>query len=193
MHWIEKFRRESIGPKKPGSDREEFYSRSTLAGCVQSAGAGCSAALIEILENGGTTRPGIAGKIAEICGATAQQRDMIVPKKYRGAWTPQKRKHGCEFRTKPAVVAAGTLRPNARPVVQLSINGEVLARFGSIEEAAQDMGCLPKSVRNRCRRKLNEQTNEFISFDCTWRFQDEWDDMSNEEKMKDIAIRRKRA
>ena len=192
VHWIEKFRRENIGPKRAGSEREEFYSRAALAGCVRNAGAGCSAALIEILEAGGTTRPGIAGKIAEICGATARQRDMIVPKKYRGTWTPPDKGKAFKYAAEAEHAKKGTLSPNARPVVQISINGEVLARFDSIEEAAQRMGCLPKSVRTRCRRKLNEQTNEFISFDCTWRFRDEWDGMSDEEKMEDIMIRRKR-
>lgn len=55
MHWIEKFRR------KNQLSQRDFASL-----------AGCSAALIDILENMNRprTHPNIANRIAEICGAT---------------------------------------------------------------------------------------------------------------------------
>lgn len=71
MHWITAYR------EKMQIDRQRFARRT-----------GCSERLIFMLEQGQVTHPIIADRIAEICGATAAQRDSIVHEKHWGEWQP---------------------------------------------------------------------------------------------------------
>ena len=165
MHWIEAYR------NKMGIDRERFADYVP-----------CSELLIFILENqeGGITHPKIANRIAEICGATAQQRDSIVHKIHRGTWTPSQ---------KP--VKLGKVRKNctgALAVVKIDPNGNELARYASIAFTAKCNNTSEKRIERYCRRQQAKYRDEFEEFGgFTVRFAHEWDHMTYEEKMKDIA------
>lgn len=72
MHWITEYR------KKMQIGRLRF-----------ARAARCSERLIFMLEEGqGITHPIIANRIAEMCGATAEQRDSIAHGKHSGEWAP---------------------------------------------------------------------------------------------------------
>lgn len=47
-----------------------------------------SRTLIDNVENGDRVHPFIAARLAELCGATAEQYDEIVYVKYQGTWKP---------------------------------------------------------------------------------------------------------
>lgn len=165
MHWIEKYR------QFLGMDREQF-SR-----CVP-----CSELLIFMLENGNKeiTHPKLANRIAAICGATAEQRDSIVHKKHRGTWTPEKQP--VNLGKKRANV------PSAIPVVKIDVNGNELARYSDMSFAARCNNTNPNKIMRYCRRQQPKQKNEFEVFGgFTVRFVHEWDTMTREEQLADIA------
>lgn len=190
MHWL-KYWRLNYKRKngKLGLSRREFAEMVRVPGTIANPKKeiGCSEVLIAILEGGGVTHPAIANRIAEVTGATQQQRDMLVNKIHRGTWTPAK--------IKPAKGRGGRkiepMQPgyephNARPVVKVDCYGQALQIYASIREAAADAGCRSDTVRSRCERRLSKGTNEFQTRDFTWRYAAEWYAKDREARMSDI-------
>ena len=83
-------------------------------------------------------------------------------------------------------VSQGTgCTPAKRAVVALLRGGIEESRYPSIAEAARAMECSIKHVEYRCKRKC-ETEDEFRYRGCTFRFAEEWDAMSEVDRMRDI-------
>lgn len=90
MHWLEKWRMDYTGPRgRKGCTREELAAMVSKR--MSDEGISCSPLLIAYLEDGEITHPGIADIIAEVTGATIEQRDSLVHKKHHGTWEPKKK------------------------------------------------------------------------------------------------------
>ena len=167
--------------------------------------AGVSPALIGILEdqNRAITHPQLANQIAEICGATAEQRDSIVHKKHAGTWVPSGKKADfgkllrirqlqprdekpkgevLDLPRRPAVQFGS----NRRAVVVLNRDGKVLARYASIAAAGMKEDKNISCVAMRCARKVGQ---EWKHNDKTFRYADEWDAMNEAQRRADMAGR----
>lgn len=181
MHWLERYRM-----RYRRGDGRRGISRKELAQMVQTRGRsgkpesaiGCSELLIGILEMGGVTHPEIANRIAEVTGATPRQRDMLVNKIHRGKW-PDDTKNAA----KKYVGAHGG--NNAREVVRIDRQGFETGRYASGNAAGVAMGIRGSCVNSRCHRRCTK-VSEFETYGCTWRFADEWDAMSPEERFADV-------
>lgn len=178
MHWLKAWR---LNYQRP--DGRKGLSRKELARKVRNRDTGCSESLIEIIEGGGITHPGIANRIASVVGATAEQRDTMVHKKHRGTWKPGK---GNRVKAVKAPLEREQTPENRRKVVQIGHGGWEMARYESMFEAAREVGCSCTAVMNRCKRRLQEKTNEFYFYNCTFRYADEWDAMSEKERLADL-------
>lgn len=193
MHWIEKFRAEY-----KRKDGRTGISRDELAKLVRRRKVGCSPKLIDILEHGGITHPRIANAIAAVCEADEEQRNSIVHETHRGKWTPppkpKKRseilkEHKGDRSKLPqplAVNAVKVLPETAKAVVQIDLYGREMARFCSISEAAQNAGVSLGVVQNRIKHRLSDAVDEYQVADCTWRFAEEWDAMSDAERTAEV-------
>ena len=146
--------------------------------------------LLENLEmrRGYRTVPKLANLIAEVCGATAQQRDALVLKKHRGKWVP---KPGAtwtppepEKPKPPTPPKEPTSKAWSRPVVCLDRVGNVMRRFPSIQAAAELMGTSKDNVARRVMRRF--ASDEFGLLGYTFRLEDEWKAMSAEERREDM-------
>lgn len=186
MHWLKKFRRDYV--KKDGT---QGIDREVFASMVRRRGVGCSAVLIGIVEGGGITHPNIANKIAIVAQATPEQRDSMVHPDRRGGWNPPKPKRRSEYEKPLPPMALNVIPDNARRVVMIDIAGKEIARFESMSDAAEAVGCSVPTVRNRCCRAVSGGTGEFRFYDCTWRFAQEWDSMSESARIADIENARR--
>lgn len=148
------------------------------------------------------TVPKLADLIAETCGANAQQRDELVLEQYRGTWKPPRRrkpKAGIPY-AKPSAItppkgprcsAKGLIHgpnnpfPGARAVVKIDRKGAVVARYASCNRAAMQNSLREDQISSRCHRK--GKTDEFRLMGFTFRFAEEWDDMTAEEQRADIS------
>jgi hypothetical protein len=188
MHWLEKWRRDF--QRKDGGTG---IGRDELAKMIHKPGTyanpaseiNCSAVLIAILEGGGITHPEIANRIADITGATAQQRDMLVHEIHRGTYVPGAKENRTKSGKRPAPTDPGYKPANAREVVRIDIFGRT-ERYASVLDAAHAAGCSAGTVQTRCRRALSAKTNEFLIRDHTWRYADEWEAMTPEAQMDDL-------
>lgn len=185
MHWLKQYRMEHPIGGKPMSCKE-LARRVKKPGTISNPGAeiGCSEVLIGILEGGGITHPLIANRIADICGATPQQRDMLVHKMHWGTYRPPRRRPQ-ENKPRLAPTDPGFKPANARAVVRIDMYFQC-RRFESIREAAMAEGCNESTVKVRCERALSGGTNEFLVRDHTWRYADEWEDMTVDERVQDL-------
>lgn len=168
--------------------------------------AGVSVGLVDLLENmnKAVTHPVLANRIAEICGATAAQRDSIVHRRHRGTWQPSGKKIDLAGRKRanpqPPKPQAEVLdiphRPavqygtNRRAVVVLTREGVELARHESIVAAGQAEKRNLSCVAMRCARKVG---SEWKRDDRTYRYADEWDAMNEMQRRADMAGRYSRA
>lgn len=192
MHWLKQWRREYQHKNgRIGLTRREFAAmvrkRGTEAHPEQEIG--CSEVLIAILEElppdkGGVTHPAIADRIADITGATPQQRDMLVNPIHRGSYKPKPPKPEKPAKKEP--MRPGEPAVNARAVVQISLSGAEIARFPSAYAAALAVGCDHSVVYRRVARATSSKTNEFAIYGCTWRYAEEWDAMTLEERLRDM-------
>lgn len=181
MHWLEKFRRKAMN-----KDGGRGISREELASMVKLKYGKCSATLIGIVESGGIIQVDIADQIAAITGATAKQRDSMVHESRRNGWTPPQPKHRTEYKNKPQPCTLDVIPDHARRVVAIDVFGNEVGRYESERAAAIAAGCTSTTVSNRCNRLMSRGTGEFRFFDCTWRFADEWDAMSESARSADI-------
>ena len=190
--WIEEFR------EQHGLDLEEFARRVRILGARKrkSRPIDCSDNLIYILERhkGAVTHPNIANVIAEACGATARQRDMIVAARHRGTWAgngramallvdvrvgmPAKPKN-----TATGIKLTGPKIPNGKDIVKIDRNGKILAKYSSLGQAALNNNQSMSMVEQRVNRKTK---NEFGMFGFSYRRAEEWENLSDYERRIDI-------
>ena len=152
--------------------------------------------LLYLLENFGNFRtvPKLADLIAEVCGATAEQRDQLVLEQYRGTWKPKAGKgkgndlfrHG--FAVPPSHKGEGKKGMTAaearrKPVVCVDRLGDVIKRYDSIENAAAMTGLSREAISDRVNRKIT--ANEYQLCGLTFRFAEEWGAMDAEARKRD--------
>lgn len=138
--------------------------------------------LIELLQctPGAVTHPNIADRIADYTGATSEQRDTMVHSIHYGTYKP--------FTVGPPPFNAdmdGPIPFNSRGVVALDRCGNELARFPHRRATCMAVGCSDQTVRNRCIRK-SANFDEFELLEMTFRFSEEWDAMTEEERIADM-------
>lgn len=148
------------------------------------------------------TVPKLADLIAEVCGATAQQRDAMVLERYRGGWKPPRRRKavkpvpyekpnaaappkGPRCSAKGLTHGPNNPFPGARAVVKIDRKGEVVARYASCNRAALQNSLREDQISSRCHRK--GKSDEFRLTGFTFRFAEEWDGMTAEEQRADIS------
>lgn len=146
----------------------------------------CSDVLLEKLENTpkAVTHPNIANLIAEALGATAAQRDAIVAPKHRGTWKPRGKAVLPPYM--PVVVPRGRPKTNAVAYAVVCVDkfGHELERFPSITQAAIAYDQANDFVIKRCNRRVK---NEFKFKAYTFRYQREWDQMTAEQRQRDLT------
>ena len=153
------------------------------------------------------TVPKIADLIAEVCGATAEQRDALVLEHYKGTWKPKRKGTGTAGKktgtssvtasgcaTFPRGEGLGTAEEatdrhtraenSCRPVVAVDRAGFALFRFASVHNAAARCGVTHKAVYPRCMRRLGR--DEFALLGFTFRYADEWDAMTDAQRRADV-------
>lgn len=148
--------------------------------------------LLYMLENFGNFRtvPKLADLIAEVCGATAEQRDQLVLEKHRGTWKPK------EGAGKPWLKAAVTPKgsntkgparaeTDARAVVKVNRYATELARYRTGHDAAVQNCVTENQVTRRCHHRY--QSDEFKLAGYTFRFAREWDAMTEAQRRADVA------
>ena len=126
------------------------------------------------------THPIIANAIAEYCGATPEQRDMIVAPAHKGNWEPRKR----AAYAKQCEVRFNNCQNGARPVVKVDRHGNVVAAYESVTEAARREQMNEDNIRKRCKRRIKQDIT--LDMPYTYRYQEEWKDMNREEQLRDI-------
>ena len=136
--------------------------------------------LVHLLEIGSITHPRIANVIAEFCGASAEQRDMIVHKDHHGEWQPNQP----VALANPCAVRFNNSQSGAKPVVKINISGNVVAAYESVVEAARHEDVNEHNIRSRCKRRAKHELT--VDHPYTFRYQAEWIAMSREEQLKDI-------
>ena len=146
--------------------------------------------LLENLEmrKGYRTVPKLANLIAEVCGATAKQRDALVLKKYRGKWAPKPGATWTPPEPEKPKLPEPPKEPAAkawsRPVVCLNRAGDVMRRFPSIQAAAELMGTSKDNVARRVMHRF--KADEFGLLGYTFRLEEEWKAMSAEARSEDL-------
>ena len=136
--------------------------------------------LLHILERSrnAVTHPRIANAIAEVCGATPEQRDMIVHKIHRGTWEP----------TRPGErekVDVSKPKIGYKPVVKVDRYGNIIDRYESLTDAVRYEAHRENSIRDRCKRRIDQEFTPQTPY--TYRYADEWDNMTDEERLRDVG------
>lgn len=138
------------------------------------------------------TVPALANLIAEVCGATAKQRDALVLEQYRGQWKPKK---GAKAGNAMAALAPPLQKPREgkkgptaaearrKPVVCVDRLGDVIKRYDSIENAAAMTGLSREAISDRVNRRIT--ANEYQLCGLTFRFAEEWDAMDAGARKRD--------
>ena len=210
MHWIERFRKEyqrRDGRKGISQDELAKMVRKCKVYCVREGSkrkklrtVGCSEALIEILEHGGITHPNIAEAIATVCGATEEQKNGLMHEKhwngYKDMITPTPWGE-ITITPKPKEKKLKTDDPNwidgkCKAVVQLDRGGNVIKRYDSMSEASKDAKLALSSVSLRCNHQIGDETDEYMARGCTWRFESEWNALTEEQKKNEIFLAKQR-
>ena len=163
-----------------------------------------SAQLIHMLEEqkDAVTHPHIADCIAAVCGATAKQRDMIVHRIHRGEWVPTDETRNLAKEANKANIgytvdapAARKRKPpaNKRAVVKVDICANIVDRFSSVSDAAKEAETRKANIRSRCQRRVvhefrryRDNNGNYIMRIFTYRYADEWDSMTREQRIADV-------
>ena len=166
-------------------------SKIECSGCVRkvcapraevSAATQASERLLEMLQctQNAITHPNIADRIADLTGATSEERDTMVSSAHHGTYKP------FTVGPPPFDVDMDGLQPGSvRHIVALDRSGNELARFPNRRVACANVGCSDQTVRNRCVRK-SANFDEFKLLEMTFRFADEWDAMTPGEREVDM-------
>ena len=146
--------------------------------------AKCSEYLLWILmnEQGAVTHPNIANAIADFTGATAEQRDQIVHKKHHGTWQPDPK------RVIREIPVTKERYCGQKPVLAIDRLGNVIERFPALKLAAARVGCTVGTISNRCNG-VRFGKDEFVPFGMSFRFEDDWLRLTEEERIEDIQKR----
>ena len=177
--WIQEYR------TAIGMELDEFARAVNAYGRRMNPPLVCtiSDTLIHMLERvkNCVTHPNIANAIAGYCGATQEQRDMIVAPIHKGTWSLNRFIRNADNDDGET----SKLIPNgSRAVYKISMSGEVLAEYYSIAEAARNEKPNEDNIRNRCKRR--SQVDFTPDTPYTYRYKDEWQSMSREEQLRDI-------
>ena len=188
MNFIGKWCHERCGvDAECGKCTAECKPRSVLSDqtCV-------SEHLLWILQNqhGGVTHPKIADRIADFIGSTPEERDSIVHKRHRGTYVPNPKNPGLK-RNKPRPTEVWRPGTERSVVVAIDENGKELARYHSLNNAAMTFGCDYSAVRNRCDKTVTH-ADEFSAFGISFRYYDEWKELSAAKRKQDIEYIRYR-
>ena len=124
------------------------------------------------------TVPRIANLIAEVCWATPEQRDALVLDKYRGTWKRPARRPEEREPVKPVSMVV------ARQTLVIDREGNEIARFPSTSAAAMRCGISQDTVCRRCNRRIDGDEFQFMGY--TFRYSDEWEGMSPDERKRDL-------
>lgn len=181
MHWIMEYCHKMCGGDNTCDRCHAYYCkpRFDLANKAK-----CSEHLLWMLANGHNvvTHPNIADRIADECRATSEQRDTLVAAKHHGTYKP----------SPPSPTKAEEIREeisiqknNCRPVVAVDVLGREVSRYISAEGAAHYLYCSSRSVWRRCQRRCIK--DEFEPFGITFRYADEYDAMTPEQRRADVA------
>lgn len=181
MHFIMEHCRKMCGRKYGCDECHAYYCkpRFDLADRVK-----CSEHLLWMLVNGHNTvtHPNIADRIADECRATPEQRDSLVAAKHHGTYVPKPPKPTAAEEIREEI---SIQKNNNRPVVAVDVLGDELARYESADEAANYLYCSNRSIWRRCQRRCVK--NEFEPFGITFRYADEFDAMTPEQRRSDVA------
>lgn len=180
MNWIGTWCAERCTLGKDCNECSEICdSRLVIANAV-----GCSEHLVWMLmfQRGCVTSPHIADAIADYIGATVKQRDSIVHPKHRGTWTPNPELKGMDLQS-------GRSKHDAKPVVVIDRDGDIVRRFASIQRTAMYYGCSRPTISLRCNGGLDVE-DEFILHGISFRFEADWVGMTRAERYKSIQKRR---
>lgn len=179
MNWIGKWCASMCGLHGTCDNcAERCIPREQIATAVK-----CSEHLIWILmyQRGAVIQPLIANAIADYIGATVEERDSIVHPKHRGTWKPDpKRKNMYLNRTGK--------RSDAKAVVAIDRLGYIVKRFPSMKDASRYVGCTSVTVANRCNYVILDK-DEFSPYGLTFRYESEWDRLTQEERIANIKRR----
>lgn len=188
MHWIEEWCRIRCEiPDKPECDActQKCVPKISLA----EAGNINTRMIDDMILCGLVTHPLIANRIADFACATAQQRDMLVPEKYRGQWKPSaKRQKAARKKVDPETVKSAR-HWGERHVVLIDRSGHEKRRFMGAKIAAKYAGKGRNYIYSRCERRISPKTDEFARTEESFRWADEWDSMSAEERREDVRNR----
>lgn len=185
-----------------GLTLEQLGSMIRRAGRRKDPELWCSDLLLYRLETDPKFRtvPKLADLIAEVCGATAQQRDELVLERYRGKWKPPRRRKqvkAAPYEKPKAVEPPKKTRcpaefvPQkpalkvAHEVVRLNRDGQELGRYASVSRASLNSLATSDQIISRCARRYT--LDEFKAFGYTFRYAEEWDCMTEDERRKDLA------
>lgn len=170
MHWLEKWR------NKYGMSREQ------LAAMCKPVTEG----VIIRIEEGwgyGVTHPDFAKLICDYVGATAKQWDSIVPRKYRGTYTPQKRDRLKDFKPVKPEKPKEPYKPKnislrggnrRKKVLQIGLDCEIMKSYPSVDEAAEALGKSKGFIASRAKAEVD--FNEFQPLGFTFRFASDWNE-----------------
>lgn len=174
--WIEDFR------IKNGLELDEFTRRVNMHARKVNPPleSGVSDTLIHMLERqkNAVTHPRIANIIADVCGATAEQRDMIVAEIHRGQWNP--------VVTKPNFNDLKLHGQNgSKAVVKIDRRGNAVDYYESVVDAARRTPQTEKMIRDRCKRRVPNEFTYMVPY--TFRYAAEWDIMTAAQRQEDIS------
>lgn len=177
-------------------DREQFARAITIKlGGIGERRMVVPANLITILEEQPhpRTHPKLADLIAAACGATPEQRDMIVARRHRGTWhgvnAPQlaygpERAHTERPAVKNKPRQGDKYAHNNKSVVVIDRAGNVVKRCASGKEAAAYMGLSSTTVYNRCAHAAPLEFTTHNPYTC--RYAKEWDGLTPSAKAASI-------
>lgn len=170
--------------------------------------AKCSGELIYILECGGITHPGIADRIASVCGAGKNERNSIIDEAHWGRsyrQIPKYRTRGERAekayrlrlaREQKEKELAGQMRAQAgqptgvgqpTPIVAIDRNGHIVSRYDDCAAASREYGMRESSIRGRCEHRV-KKADEFAIHGVTFRFAAEWDELDEDERLERAII-----
>ena len=177
--WIREYR------ERCGLDLDEFGAMVRRRGARKRKPVNCSNGLIALLESdpNAVTHPHIADLLAEACGATRSQRDMIVAECHRSGGRAAAARMGSPWRTEAAVTAhkRRKMRPG-RAIVKIDREGRILARYISYYHAASEAKISKWFIYSRCNGLLRREFTDVLT--ASYRFADEWEQLTPEQRQE---------
>lgn len=168
--------------------------------------------LVHILEvdDRTVTHPNLANAIAAVCGATPEQRDSIVAEEYRGTWTPGANdkqlvnkaiwkvtgKIPSDMDVSMMVKQTANKQTNYmanhsciqfRTIAKVDMYGHIIETYDTVKKASIANNIGEKFIRNRCKRNVKDTPPSGIKPMFTFRYLDEWDKMTREQRLADLT------